>query len=155
MNFIRPGEADHVIKSIRDPGRPTLRQAIEGMDDNVFEAARREQVARSAFQALMPGDAKEPVMKGWEQQARAEQAHWREYLAVYRLWMSLHPELADKPIGTRCSHGYRCSMDSPLLREVGADDDGPPPARNDRRLPPERDLEDPANQPPGDATWEP
>lgn len=142
-NFVRPGEAGHVIKSTRDPGPPTLREAIDGMDENIFEAARREQLARRSHQAAMIGSTAEINGKGWEAQANAEQLHWRAYLAAYRTWLSLHPELGDKPLGTRCAHGRDCTIDSPRVREAGADDDVPAPRPpmiwDDSRLPPERD----------------
>ena len=138
MNFIRPGEAGHELKSIRDPGPPTLRDAIDAIDENIFEAARRAQTARSAFQRLPPGDPKEAAMKGWETQANAEKEHWTRYKAAYRTWLDLHPELADKPLGSRCVHGADCTIDAPRAREPGADDEVPM-TWDDRRLPPERD----------------
>lgn len=125
MSFVRPGESGHVVKSIRDPGPPTLREIIDGLRANIQEAARREQRALADYQALPPGDRREVALKGWEAQAKTEQAHWREYLAVYRRWLDLHPELADRPLRTACAHGPTCSLDRPKVREIGADDDEP------------------------------
>lgn len=124
-SLIRPGEAGREIKSVPSPGYSTLRETVLGIEDNVFEAARREQIARDHFQALPPGNAKEAQFKGWAMQAKYEQAHWREYLAVFREWMALHPELADRPLNTRCGHGPTCLIGHPAVRDVGADDDTP------------------------------
>lgn len=126
------------IKSVPDPGPPSLREAIEGINDNIFDAARAERAALDVYRGLMPGDAKEEVAKGCVTVARIEQAHWRGYLTVYREWLDLHPELADRPVGTKCAHGTRCYLGAPSVREPGADDDAGPPL--DPRLPPERDL---------------
>lgn len=125
----RPGLSPKRIRSIPDPGPPTLAEAVMGLHRNVQEAAEREQAARRALDASRPGDAGEMALRGWIDVAVSEKAHWRGYLTLYQRWLELHPELADRPLGAKCSHGPECRLDSPAVREVGADDDDdlPPP----------------------------
>lgn len=140
----RPGVLAAEMKSVPDPGPPTLRECVENMPANIIEAARLEAAAIAAFKNLPPGHDDEEDARYFVRMARAEKAHWREYLTAVRLTLETHPELADQPIGTRCRHG--CTIGNPLPslllvptpdREIGADDGEIP---QDRRLPPEREL---------------
>lgn len=147
MNATRPGIRPHDFKSVPDPGAPTLRETIELLNDNIFDAARHERDAIAAYKAIPPGDRAEPAAVGWVSQSRAEKDHWRGYLTAYRIHADVHPELLDQPVGTRCSHGVDCLIGNPNARArperiPGADDDDERPLPPDRRLPPERDQLD-------------
>lgn len=144
----RPGLNGQETRSIPNPGPPTLREAVDGLHGNVIEAARLEQLARDARTAAGLGSTEEAIAEGWRLQSRAEKDHWRAQLSAYRIHLDAHPELADKPLGTRCAHGGRCAIGMPVvgpsgapLREPGADDDDDISTPPDTRLPPERDLE--------------
>lgn len=126
----RPGLRSVTTKSVSDPGPDTLRETIEGLWTSMQEAARLEAAADAEYKSLRPGDPGEKAAHGWMLQSRSEKDHWRGYLAVYRRWLEIHPELADKPLGTRCVHGPGCTLDSPVAREVGADDDETIPGRH-------------------------
>jgi hypothetical protein len=143
----RPGLHEQPLKSIPDPGAPSLREMVERLLGNIAEAARLEAAALAEFKALDLGDKKEKAALGWVVQAHSEKLHWMDYRAVYRQWLETHPELADAPVGARCSHGPACTIGHPLRslqrqpvaeREPGGDDG---PDYTDRRLPPEKDLD--------------
>ena len=119
----RPGLRSAATKSVSDPGPDTLRETIEGLWTAMQEAARLEAAADHEYKSLRPGDVGEKAAQGWMLQSRAEKDHWRDYLAVYRRWLQVHPELADKPVGTRCAHGPSCTLDRPIERDPGSDDD--------------------------------
>lgn len=135
--------------SVPNPGPSTLRETVDDLWMALQEAARCEAAAREA-RAVAPLDSSdEKLATGWLLQSVAEVRHWRSYLSAYRIHLEAHPELADKPVGTRCAHGPRCTIGSPLvgpggapMREVGADDDEAAPDFTDTRLPPERDQAD-------------
>lgn len=136
--------------SVPNPGRGTLRESIDDLYMALQEAARCEAAAREA-RAVAPIDSSdEKLAAGWLLQSVAEVRHWRGYLTAYRTHLDAHPELADKPLGTRCAHGPHCTVGSPLvgpgggpMRVPGADDGetAPAPSYTDSRLPPEREQE--------------
>lgn len=118
----RPGE--HApIKSVRDPGPASLAETIDRLNDNIFESALFERDANKALAALPPGHVDEPAAKGWITVARIEKEHWSGYLRVYRRWLEAHPELADEPVGTKCKHIGACSLEIPIERDPGVDDE--------------------------------
>lgn len=130
-----------------DPGPATLRETLELLNDNIFDAARHERAADGAARTADLNSPAEAAARGWVLVSRVEQWHWRVYLAAYRIHADVHPELLDLPLGTRCTHGVDCLIGNPNHRarpdrEVGADDDDPIPPPPDRRLPPERDQLD-------------
>jgi hypothetical protein len=132
------------VRSIPDPGPPTLAEAVEGLAANIREAAQREQVAdQEARTAELSSPAEASAIERVKV-ARIDQLHWRDYLRVYLQRLELHPDLADKPIGTKCSHGSACQLDSPRVRETGADDADAALSSpyQDSRLPPEKDQPD-------------
>jgi hypothetical protein len=132
------------VRSIPDPGPPTLVEAVEGLAANIREAAQREQVADQEARTAELSSPAEASALARVRVARIDQLHWRDYLRVYRQRLELHPELSDKPIGTKCSHGRDCQLDAPNVRQPGGDDAdlAPAPVYQDSRLPPEKDQSD-------------
>lgn len=135
--------------SCADPGRGTLREAIDDLYMALQEAARHEVAAREAHASAPIDSTEEKIARGWLLQSVAEKRHWREYLTAYRTHLDAHPELADKPLGTRCTHGRTCLIGRPIvgpgggpMRDVGCDDGDAAPDLTDPRLPPERDQAD-------------
>ena len=134
---------------VADPGPPTLAEAVDNVHYVLMTAAKTTAIALEKCQMTVE-PAAEMRARGEYSAAKAEGDHWRQVMNHYAAMERLHPELRDKPLGTRCRHDGRCWVGDAAGYFVEPSEQvpwspppqspPPPPPEPDSRLPPEREV---------------
>lgn len=105
---------------------PTYGECVELMQQNIAEAARREERLQREYDGLKIGDKRLGAVCEELNRAKVDQRHWRGYARFYREHLTAHPGDANRPVLEPGKNGRATlAILSVVGREPGSDDDEP------------------------------